>query len=72
MVEDKAFAKFYARAEARNICRIIKASTPLHIVTPGSEKIKLANPSNLSAYLEYCGGNATSYKDALSAVVVQR
>jgi hypothetical protein len=72
MVANKTIAKVYAHAEARRICYIVKESTPSHIVTHNNEKIKLNDPDNLAAYLDYCGGDAASYKDALSAVVVQR
>lgn len=72
MVANKTVAKVYAHAEARNICRIVKASTPSHLNTLGNEKVKLTNPENLSAYLDYCGGNASDYKEALTAAIVKR
>lgn len=71
IVANKSKAKFDALTEARNVCRIIEKSTPTHIVAP-NPTIGLANPENLSAYLEYCGGNASAFKDALTAVVVKR
>jgi hypothetical protein len=71
VIANKSTAKVQALSEARGICRVIEKSTPTHIVAPDN-KIELANPENLSAYLEYCGGNASTFKDALTSVVVKR
>jgi hypothetical protein len=71
IIESKGHAKVRANLEARNICRVVKGSTPYQIAANDTEKISLTNPENLSAYLDYCGGNAASYKEALSKVVVQ-
>lgn len=72
IIASKGHAKVRANLEARNICQVVKDSDPTRIAIKDDEKISLTNPENLSAYLDYCGGNAPSYKDALSKVVVQR
>jgi len=72
MLANKTNAKLEAWVEARGICNVVKNSTPTHIVTTDNNKIELLNPENLPAYLDYCGGDAASYKDALSAVVIKR
>ena len=72
MLANKTQAKLEAWVEARVICNVVKNSTPTHIVTTDNKKIELLNPENLPAYLDYCGGDAASYKDALSAVVIKR
>jgi hypothetical protein len=72
IIANKGHAKVRANLEARNICRLVEISTPNRIAIKDDEKVSLTNPKNLSAYLDYCGGNAAAYKEALSAVVVQR
>lgn len=71
IIASKGHAKVQANLEARNICRIVYDSTPAGLAINDNEEISLTNPENLSAYLDYCGGDAPSYKDALSEVVVQ-
>jgi hypothetical protein len=72
IIESKGHAKVRANLEARNICRVVKGSTPDQIAANDNDKISLTNPENLPVYLEYCGGDAASYEEALSKVVVQR
>lgn len=71
MVANKTMAKSNALSEARNICNIVKSSTPDNI-TYREATIELQDPVNLPFYLEYCGGDAASYQSALEPMIVQK
>jgi hypothetical protein len=70
IVANKTHAKFRALMDARKICRAVESGTPAQ-VTATKKEIIVTDAVNLPVYLEYCGGDAASYKDALSPLVKQ-